>query len=291
MGLYTLAEILEDAQKNGYAVGAFNANNMEIVQAIVEAAEEEGAPAILQASQGALKYAGIEMIVAMVKAKAERVRVPLALHLDHGTSREQVIQCLREGFSSVMLDGSAHPLKENIRLTAEVVEIVHAAGVSVEGELGRIGGTEDDISVDQREAFLTDPDEAVTFVESTSVDALAVAIGTAHGPYQGEPHLDFERLESIAGKVKAPLVLHGASGLSEESVRRAVSMGVCKVNIDTDLRQAFTGKAREFLQQNPREYDPRKFLKPAREETKDVVKRKMRVFGSSQRASGNLTTV
>ncbi len=291
MGLYTLTEVLRDAKEKGYAVGAFNANNMEIVQAVIDAAEEEKAPVILQASQGALKYAGIELVVAMVKAKAERARVPIALHLDHGTSRTQVMQCIREGFTSVMFDGSAYTLEENIHLTREIVELSRSVGVSVEGELGRIGGTEDDITVDQREALFTDPREAKTFVKNTSVDALAVAIGTAHGPYKGEPALDFDRLRSIQKEVDMPLVLHGASGLSDESISNAVGMGVCKVNIDTDLRQVFTGTVREFLQNNPREYDPRKFLKPAREQTKNKVQEKIRVFGSSNRIARNLTMV
>ncbi|MDO9574669.1 MAG: ketose-bisphosphate aldolase, partial [Candidatus Contubernalis sp.] len=195
--LITLKEMLGEAQKNGYAVGAFNTNNMEIVQAIVESAEEERSPVILQASQGGLKYAGIEYIAAMVKAAAEKATVPVALHLDHGTSFAQIMLCIRHGFSSVMIDGSKLPLEENIALTAKVVEAASAVGVSVEGELGKIGGTEDDISVDEKDALFTNPKEAQQFVQETGVDALAIAIGTAHGPYKGVPELDFDRLEEI----------------------------------------------------------------------------------------------
>jgi len=283
MPLSPISQILSHAVKNKYAVGAFNANNMEIVQAIMNAAEEERAPVIIQASQGALKYAGIEFITAMVRAKAERTDIPVALHLDHGTSLVQVIKCLREGFTSVMYDGSSFPLEENIQQTREVVKIAHAAGISVEGELGRIGGTEDDITVGEKEAFFTDPSEAEEFVKRTSVDALAVAIGTAHGPYKGDPRLDFDRLYQIKEKVKTPLVLHGASGVPEESIERAITLGISKINIDTELRQAFSGKVKEQLKSNPEEYDPRKILGPAREATREVIQRKMKLFGCSGR--------
>lgn len=284
MPLVTLREVLAAAQKGGYAVGAFNTNNMEIVQAIVEAAEEERAPVILQASQGALKYAGIHYITAMVRAALETTTVPVVLHLDHGTSFEQTMLCIKHGFSSVMFDGSAHPLEENIALTRKVVEVAKAMGVSVEGELGKIGGTEDDISVSERDAMFTDPEEARRFVAETGVDALAVAIGTAHGPYKGEPKLDFDRLERIQRITNIPLVLHGASGVPADSIRRAVSLGICKINIDTDLRQAFTRGVHRVVTEKPGEYDPRKILGPAKEEMKAVIKEKMRLFGCSQKA-------
>ncbi len=283
MALYTLTEILADAQRNGYAVGAFNANNMEIVQAIINAAEAESAPVILQASQGALKYAGVELIVAMVKAGAEKSGTAVALHLDHGTSLEQIMRCIREGFTSVMYDGSAYPFEENVKNTQEVVKLARYAGLSVEGELGRIVGTEDDINVSQREALFTLPEEARLFVEKTSVDALAVAIGTAHGPYRGEPQLDFARLQQIREKVSLPLVLHGASGVPEDAIKKAVRLGVCKINIDTDLRQCFSNKIKEVLREHPREYDPRKLLGPARDETREIIRHKMRLFGCSNR--------
>ncbi|NLP37316.1 MAG: class II fructose-1,6-bisphosphate aldolase [Firmicutes bacterium] len=284
MSFVTLNEVLADAQKRHYAVGAFNTNNMEIVQAIVEAAEEERAPVILQASQGALKYAGIRYITAMIQAAAQNATVPVVLHLDHGTSFAQAMQCLRHGFSSVMFDGSKYPLAENIALTRQVVEVAHAMGVSVEGELGRIGGTEDDISVEEKDAFFTDPEEAADFVAATEVDALAVAIGTAHGPYKGEPVLDFARLKAIKEKTGAALVLHGASGVPAESIKKAIEIGVCKINIDTELRQAFTRAAKGVLAENPDEIDPRKILGPAKEAMKAVIKEKMRLFGCSGKA-------
>ncbi len=282
--LITLKEMLGEAQKNGYAVGAFNTNNMEIVQAIVESAEEERAPVILQASQGGLKYAGIQYIVAMVKAAAEQASVPVALHLDHGTSFEQIMQCIRHGFSSVMIDGSKLPLEENIALTARVVEAASAVGVSVEGELGKIGGTEDDITVDEKDALFTNPEEASLFVEKSGVDALAIAIGTAHGPYKGEPKLDFDRLGEIKKRVAIPLVLHGASGVPDASICRAIEMGICKINIDTDIRQAFARGVSRVLAETPQEYDPRKILGPAKVEMKEVIKTKMRLFKCSAKA-------
>jgi fructose-bisphosphate aldolase class II len=276
--------LLEQARKGGYAVGAFNTNNLEIVQGIVEAAEEMESPVILQASQGAIKYAGLDYIVAIVKAASERVKVPIALHLDHGTSFEQAVQCIRAGFSAVMFDGSKHPFEENIAKTLEVVKVAKTVGVTVEGELGRIGGTEDDIKVTDREALMTVPEEAQEFVTRTGVDALAVAIGTAHGPYKGEPRLDFDRLQKIRDLVDIPLVLHGASGVPEEAIQRAISIGISKINIDTDLRQAFTAAVVKVLTDKPDEFDPRKLLGPAREALKQVVKEKITLFGSAGRA-------
>lgn len=283
MPLVTLREVLADAQKNGYAVGAFNTNNMEIVQAIVEAATEERAPVILQASQGALRYAGIDYIVGMVRAALETTDIPIVLHLDHGTDFDQVMLCLRKGFTSVMIDGSKYPLEENIAITKKVVEVARPMGVTVEAELGKIGGTEDNISVSEREATLTVPEEAVRFCQETQVDALAVAIGTAHGVYKGEPKLDFERLERINELVDTPLVLHGASGVPEESIRKAVERGICKVNIDTNLRQAFTRAVHEYIAENPEQFDPRKILGPAKQAMKETIKQKIRLFGSSNR--------
>jgi fructose-bisphosphate aldolase class II len=284
MPFATLREVLAAAEAGGYAVGAFNTNNLEIIQAIVEAAEAERAPVILQASQGALKYAGVNYISAMVRAAAEITSVPLVLHLDHGTSFAQTMLCLRHGFTSVMFDGSGHALAENIAATRRVVEVAQAMGASVEGELGKIGGTEDDLSVDERDALLTDPQEARRFVEETGVDALAVAIGTAHGPYKGVPRLDFERLAAIERLTAVPLVLHGASGVPDEQIRRAVALGVRKINIDTDLRQAFTGGVRQALHSSGNEYDPRKILGPAKEAMKTVVREKIRLFGCSGKA-------
>ena len=284
MSLVPVKDLLEKAEAGGYALGAFNCNNMEIVQAIIAAAEAENAPVILQASQGAIKYAGIDYIVAMARLAAEKARVPVALHLDHGTSFEQVIQCIRAGFSSVMIDGSRLPLRENIALTCRVVDVARAVGVSVEAELGKIGGTEDDISVSERDAFFTDPEEAGIFVNETGVDSLAVAIGTAHGQYKGTPELDFPRLEKIRSIVKIPIVLHGSSGVPDEDITKAISLGVRKVNIDTNIREAFVAACRQVLDANPKEIDPRKILGPAREAATRIIREKIRLFGSSGKA-------
>ncbi|MGB4504748.1 MAG: class II fructose-1,6-bisphosphate aldolase [Syntrophaceticus sp.] len=284
MSLVTSLELLTKAETGGYAVGAFNCNNMEIVQAIIAAAEAEQSPVIIQASQGAIRYAGLGYITALVREAALFSKVPVALHLDHGTDFKQVINCLRSGFTSVMFDGSQLPLEENIKITSKVVEVAHAVGVSVEGELGRLRGTEDEISVSEREAFLTDPKEAVTFVQETGVDALAPSIGTAHGRYRGRPDLDFQRLKEIRELIRIPLVLHGSSGVPEEDIRRAIELGVRKVNIDTDIRVAFVDEMRRVLAANPEEIDPRKVLGPARMRATEVIREKIRLFGSQGQA-------
>lgn len=284
MSLVSIAELLKKAQQGHYAVGAFNCNNMEIVQAIVAAAEAEKSPVIIQASQGAIKYAGIEFISALTRLAAEKASIPVALHLDHGTSFTQVVQCIRNGFTSVMIDGSKLTLEENIALTNKVIEVARPLGVSVEAELGKIGGTEDDISVSEREALFTDPGEAEHFVKEAQVDALAIAIGTAHGQYKGIPQLDFERLKAIRKRVNIPIVLHGSSGVPEDAIREAVSLGVCKVNIDTNIREAFVAAARQALEKNPKEIDPRKMLGPAREAATEIIREKIRIFGSTGKA-------
>ncbi len=284
MPLVPVKELLKRAEEGKYAIGAFNVNNMELVQAILAAAEAEKAPVIMQASQGAIKYAGIEYIYALASLAASRSTVPAALHLDHGTSFEQCMKCIRVGFTSVMIDGSKFPMEENIALTNKVLEVARATGVSVEAELGKIGGTEDDIHVDERDAFFTDPEEARYFVEKTGVDSLAVAIGTAHGQYKGIPQLDFPRLEKIVSLVKIPIVLHGSSGVPDEAVQEAIRLGVRKVNIDTNIREAFTAACRQVLDNNPKEIDPRKVLGPAREAATQVIREKIRVFGSAGRA-------
>ena len=286
MALVPMALLLQEAQKEGYAVGAFNANNLEIVQGIVEAAVELNSPVILQASQGAIKYAGLDYLVAIVRAASEKVRVPVALNLDHGASFEQAVQCIRGGFSAVMFDGSKYPFAENVALTLAVGRVARAAGVSLEGELGRIGGTEDDVSVAARDAAMTVPEEAAEFVRQTGVDALAVAVGTAHGPYRGVPRLDFARLAAIRRLVDVPLVLHGASGVPGQAIQEAISLGVCKINIDTDLRQAFSAGIKEVLAATPDEFDPRRLLGPGREALKKVAKEKMLLFGSAGRGKG-----
>lgn len=282
--LVPLTEVLKDAQKGKYAVGAFNANNMEIVQAIIEAAEEEKAPVILQASQGAIKYAGLDFVTSMVKTAAKKATVPVVLHLDHGTSFEQCMACIKSGFSSVMFDGSKLSLADNIAMTKKVVEVAHAMGVSVEGEIGKIGGTEDDIHVNEREALMTKPEEAKQLAEETGIDAIAIAIGTAHGVYKFEPKLDYDRLVAIRALTDTPIVLHGSSGVPSESVQKATGLGITKVNIDTNLREAFVNKMRAVMAEKPNEIDPRKILGPAREVLKEVVKQKIRIFGSNGKA-------
>ncbi len=284
MALVSLFELLDHADREGYAVGAFNCNNMEIVQSIITAAEAESSPVIIQASQGAIKYAGLNYIIALVRQAAEGTAVPVVLHLDHGTSFDQVMQCIRFGFTSVMYDGSQLPLEDNIAQTCKVLEIARVFGVSVEAELGKIGGTEDDISVSEKDALLTDPAEAEHFVSETGVDALAVAVGTAHGLYKGEPEIDFERLAEINRLVSCPLVLHGSSGVPEKSIKKAIELGVRKFNIDTDIREVFVGSMRKALTNNPSEIDPRKILGPAREAAVEVIREKIRLFGSTGKA-------
>jgi fructose-bisphosphate aldolase class II len=306
MVLLTNKEVMEKARAGGYAVGAFNVNNMEIVQGVVEAASEEKSPLIIAVSPGAIKYAGINYIVNMIKTASELTSVPMTLHLDHGTDFEIAAKCIGAGFTSVMIDGSLLKFEDNIALTKKVVDIAHSKGVSVEAELGRLAGVEE-YTVDEREAILTDPNAAEEFVDRTGVDALAVAIGTSHGAYKfkGEPKLDFERLEKIKEKIDVLLVLHGASGVPEwaiekarkygaelpgakgipdESIRRAISLGIAKINIDTDLRLALMASIREVLATQPKEFDPRKILGPAREAIKNVVKAKMELFGSAGKA-------
>lgn len=283
----TNTELMEEARKGGYAVGAFNTNNLEITKAIFRAAKEEDSPIILAVSPSAAKYAGMENLVAMARIAMEETGVPVSVHLDHGTDFEHIVHSVRAGFSSIMFDGSKHPYEENVRLTQEAVKLGHAAGISVEGELGRLVGVEDNISVSEREASMTDPDQALDFVERTGIDALAVSIGNAHGWYKGKPQLDFKRLEAIAKKVgdKALLVLHGASGIPDEDIRRAVSLGVTKINIDTETRDAFKRGVAQFMQENPDVIDPRKIMKPAMEEMYKIVSEKIRLFGSSKKAS------
>lgn len=304
MPLLTNRELLQWAKKEGYAIGAFNINNLEILQAIVSAGEAEKSPAIIAVSEGAIQYAGLKNLISLVRAAAEETFIPLSLHLDHGKDMETIRSCIEKGFTSVMIDGSHLEFNENITITKKVVEMAREKGVSVEAELGRLKGIEDNISVPDREAYLTDPLAAAEFVKETEVDALAVAIGTSHGAYKfkGEARLDFDRLEKIAKRVEIPLVLHGASGvpksvleraerfgaklsgakgIPDESIQKAISLGICKINIDTDLRLSFVGAIREVLTLKPEEFDPRKILGPGREAIKQTVQAKMRLFGSS----------
>ncbi len=285
MAFASFKEVLLDGYRNGYAVGQFNMNNLEFTQAIIEAANEEKSPVILGVSEGAIKYMGLEYTVAMARVAAETSKVPVILHLDHGPNLEVVMKCIRAGFSSIMIDASHYELEKNIALSKQLVELCHPLGIEVEGELGRIGGTEDDMTVDERDASLAIPAEAVRLVQESGIDALAPAIGSAHGPYKGKPELSFDRLEEIKGLLpNIPLVLHGGSGIPDEDIRRAISLGVSKINVNTENQQAMTAVIREILGKDEKAYDPRKYLKPAREAIKETVKQKMRLFGSSGRA-------
>lgn len=284
MALVSMTEMLKKAKEGKYAVGQFNMNNLEFTQAIIEAAEEENSPVILGVSEGALKYMGLEYTVAMAKAAAEKAKVPIALHLDHGSTYEIAMKVIGAGFSSVMFDGSHYPYEENIEITKRVVEAAHAMGVSVEGELGTIGGTEDDLSVDEEHAKLTNPSEAIEFYNATKVDALAIAVGSAHGVYKGEPKIHFEIIDSVSKQIDIPLVLHGGSGIPDETIRTAISYGIGKVNVNTENQIAFTDKIREILNNDSKVYDPRKYLGPGRQAIKEVVKEKIRLFGSNGKA-------
>lgn len=284
MPLVPMTAFIQDAKKNKYAVGQFNINNLEFVQAITDAAIEEKAPVIFGVSEGAMRYMGLEYTVAMAKAAAERAGVPIALHLDHGSNFEVVMKCIRAGFSSVMFDGSHHSFEDNIRLTKQVVEAAHAVGVSVEGELGTIGGVEDDLDVAEEDAALAKPEEAIRFWEETKVDYLAIAVGTAHGMYKGVPKIHYDIIEAVASKIEAPIVLHGGSGVPDEAIREAIKFGAGKINVNTENQVSFTGKIREILAAKPEEIDPRKYLGPARDAIKQTVIEKIRLFGSNNRA-------
>ncbi len=308
MPLVGSKELFKKALDGGYAIGAFNVNNMEIVQGIVEGATEMNAPLILQVSAGARKYARPEYLRHLVAAALETCDLPVVMHLDHGDDFEICKSCVDGGFTSVMIDGSKHSFEENIAITKKVVDYAHDHGVVVEAELGRLAGVEDDVSVEEKDAIFTDPDQAVEFVERTGCDSLAVAIGTSHGAYKFKttPNLDFERLAIIAKKLPGfPLVLHGASsvpddlvkacndygaqipgakGVPEDMIEKAAKMAVCKINIDTDLRLALTGTIRKCFAENPAEFDPRKYLGPAREAIKQVVIRKIKILGCDGKA-------
>lgn len=284
MPLVSMNDFLPKAKANKYAVGQFNMNNLEFAQAITEAAMELNSAFIFGVSEGALKYMGIEFTVALAEAAAKKSGLPIALHLDHGSSFDVAMKCIRAGFSSVMFDGSHHPYEENIRLTKEIVKAAHAMGVSVEGELGTIGGTEDDISVDEANASLAKPAEAIRFYEETGVDALAIAVGTAHGMYAGEPNIHFDIIEEVSNAIPAPLVLHGGSGVPDEMIKKAIQAGAAKINVNTENQVAATQAIRDVLNKDAKVYDPRKYLTPARSAMIEVVKAKIELFGSANQA-------
>lgn len=303
MGLVSGLEILSAARAGGYGVGAFNTNNMEISQAILEAAHELRSPVLLALSEGALKYGG-KQLVDIVVSMSRDSEVPVAIHLDHGSSFESCMRALRYGFTSVMIDKSHEEEDVNIAETARVVAAAHAVGVTVEAEIGRLGGVEEHVVVSEEDAILTKPDEAERFMERSGADYLAVAIGTSHGPNKGKtrPFVDHDRISEIARRIENPLVMHGASGvptevvqrlneaggvlsgaigIHEDDVRRAVGHGIAKINTDTDLRLGFTTAIREILRDKPEEFDPRKILGPARDEMRDLVRSRIQLFGSA----------
>ena len=312
MPLVDTKKMFEMAYKNGYAVGAFNVNNMEITQGIVEAIAEEKSPLILQISRGARSYASMSYLRAIIDvAVAENPDIPIAMHLDHGDTFESCKQCVDDGFTSVMIDASHSTFEENIALTKQVVEYAHANGVVVEAELGQLGGIEEDVvgvSADDVANHLTKPDEVVEFVEKTGCDSLAIAIGTSHGAYKFKtaPKLAFDVLEDVAKKLPGfPLVMHGSSsvlkefkdlinkyggnmpdamGVPEDAITQAAKLSICKVNIDTDLRMALTAKIRQVYAESPAEFDPRKYLGPGREAIKQMVKHKLHVLGCAGKA-------
>lgn len=284
MPLVSMSEFLPHAKANKYAVGQFNMNNLEFTQAIIDASIEENSPVIFGVSEGAMRYMGLDYTVAMAKVAAERASVPVALHLDHGSSFEVVMKCIQAGFSSVMFDGSHYSLEENIRLTKKVVEAAHAVGVSVEGELGTIGGVEDDLSVADEDAKIAKPEEAIRFWQETGVDAMAIAVGTAHGMYKAEPKIHFDVIDEVARNIDVPVVLHGGSGVPDEDIVKAISLGVGKINVNTENQVAMTRVIREILGAKADVIDPRKYVGPARDAIKETVRGKIRLFGSNNRA-------
>lgn len=283
----TTKELEQRSLAEKFGLGAFNTNNLEITKAIAAAMKEESSPAIIAITPSAMQYAGAKYISSIVRIAVEENNLEAAMHLDHGTTFEEVKLAIENGFSSVMIDGSKHPLEENIALVKRVVNVAHPLGISVEAELGRIFGAEEEIVVTEREASFTDPKQAAEFVERTGIDSLAVSIGNAHGFYKGKPELDFNRLQEIGQATKGSgvlLVLHGASGIPDEDIKKAIELGITKINIDTEIRNAFKLGVAGFIKENPDTIDPRKILKPAIKEMSDIVKRKIRLFGSNGKA-------
>lgn len=281
MPLTTTVSMLRNAQEQGFAVGAFNVENMEMAQAIISAAEELRAPVILQTTPSTVRYAGTGMYAAMVAALAQEATVPVAMHLDHGDSFALCAQALRSGYTSVMIDGSKLPLEENIALTYKVSEMCAAVGVPVEGEIGRVGGKEDDLESD---GGYTIPEEAVRFEKESGLFSMAVGVGTAHGFYKEKPQLNKELITTLRGMLQAPMVLHGASGLSDEDVNDCIRRGICKVNFATELRAAYTEGVKAVLAENPKTFDPKAYGKEARQRVKSLVMERMLVCGCDGKA-------
>lgn len=283
MALVTTKQLLLDAQKGGYAVGAFNVENMEMVQAVVAAAEELRSPVIMQTTPSTVKYANLNYFYENVKVAAQESSVSVVIHLDHGNSFELAMQAYRTGYTSIMIDGSHEGFEDNIALTSAVVKACHPGEVPIEAELGKVGGKEDDLDGGEGDPY-TNPQEAAEFVERTGIDSLAVAIGTAHGVYKGVPKLDFSRLSEIRKAVSIPLVLHGTSGVPDEDVAECIKRGICKVNYATDLRIAFTKGINQVLKENPDTIDPKKYNAKGREEVRKYVMHKMKICQSIAKA-------
>lgn len=281
--LVTSKELLRAAQKGGYAVGAFNVENMEMVMAVLAAAEQQRSPVIMQTTPGTVRYAGLDYYLANVRAAAERTDIPVVMHLDHGDSFAAALAAFRAGYTSVMIDGSKLPFEGNVALTASVTAACHAGNVPVEGELGKVGGKEDDLEGGDENPY-TDPAEAREFVARTDVDSLAVGVGTSHGVYKGVPRVNVECLSAIRRVVDVPLVLHGTSGVPDEQVRDCVGRGICKVNYATDLRIAYTRGVKTFIAAHPEAFDPKKYGAVGMEEVKAYVMQKMEVMGSVGKA-------
>lgn len=281
MPLVNPLPFLLEAQKRGVAIASFNVHNLETIQAVIEGAVEENCPVIIQTTPGTLKHAGISSVGAIVRQLASETDVPIALHVDHCKSYDTILQCMRNGYTSVMIDSADLPYDENIAMVRKVVEAAHAIGVAVEGELGRIGGTEDGLSVDERSAAFTVPSQAKEFVEATGLDTLAVAIGTAHGEYHGVPDLDFPRLAEIRKVVSVPLVLHGASGVPDDQIRKSLERGVCKINIATELKIPMVKAIKDCFVTKPTENDPRNYMGAAKIAVKAVVREKIRLCGGT----------
>lgn len=284
MSLVTLREALAAAKAGGYAVGAFNVHSLEVIPAVVDVAVQEKSPIILQFTEGSFTFMGYDNIRVLAGHLARTAPVPVVLHFDHGASYELAVKAIQAGFSSVMIDASKKPFAENVATTRKVVELAHACGVSVEAELGRVAGKEENISVSDAEAKYTDLDEAVRFVAESGVDALAVAVGTVHGFYKWEPKLAHELLEKLEKAVPVPLVLHGGSGVPDEEIRKAVARGIRKVNVATEAKDAWAKALRQSLADQPDEYDPRPILGPVKKAVQDVVRDKIRLFGSAGKA-------
>ena len=283
MSILSTRQMLLNAQRDGYAVPAFNIHNLETLQVVVDTAVEMRSPVIIAGTPSTIEYAGAEYINAMAEVAAHKYDIPIAIHLDHFEDVEAIKRNIDIGFKSCMIDASKLEFEKNIAKVKEVVDYAHKFDATVEAELGKLGGQEDDLIVDEKDAMYTNPNDAAEFVKKTGIDSLAVAIGTAHGLYKGEPKLDFERLKEIRSKVEVPLVLHGASDVPDELVMKAISLGICKVNVATDLKIPFSGALKEYFNEHPEANDPRKYMTPGKEAMKKIVEHKIQVCGSANR--------